>query len=411
MIATHTPKMFKASIKSPALAARLNGRAPSSSICSQTTSMRRELWAAPKNAADIKKWRETVADLPEDFVFERSIPDVDDPFLKQILLPHNSTYVSVTPVASMGLSYELFERIREMNIPYKKWVVQPNASSIANHGEALLLQHGTVRLLRRGPAQITQGKWRGDFIQLTARCEGMNISSGMLAVGFPAMTAIGGFIHSLERKLGEDIQFAFGIKHADWKLSPPKITTYRTSYGTSLGRVKGGKVVPVSGYATDEILSNCEIVILLRVKAGQTALLDLLEKAHRVAGGILFDMNVSAVTDGYPPEASYLLDASKDIDRLTGESDIDNLQAALKMYAGDGKWVDKEWVHSRNGYTLNQTGYALLETPKSRNGSRGGYLHAWAEPTFSLITQGSMSDNCWWSRVSETSSVFWKRSE
>jgi hypothetical protein len=373
--------------------------------------MRRELWAATKNAADIKKWREAVANLPKNFVFERSIPDIGDPFLKQILLPHNSSYVSVTPVASMGLSYELFERIREMNIPYKKWVVQPNASSIANHGEALLLQHGTVRLLRKGPAQITQGKWRGDFIQLTARCEGMNISSGMLAVGFPAMTAIGGFIHSLERKLGEDIEFAFGIKHADWKLAPPKITTYRTSYGTSLGRVKGSKVTAVPGYATDEILSNCEIVILLRVKAGQAALLDLLEKAHRVAGGILFDMNVSAVTDGSPPEASYLLDASKDIDRLTGESDIDNLQAALKMYAGDGKWADKEWLHSRNGYTLNQTGYALLETPKSRNGSRGGYVHAWAEPTFSLITQGSMSDNCWWSRVSETSGVFWKRSE
>jgi len=44
------------------------------------------------------------------------------------------------------------------------------------NGEALLMQSGLVRMLRRGPARISQGNWQGDFVQLNVRCESMNIS-------------------------------------------------------------------------------------------------------------------------------------------------------------------------------------------------------------------------------------------
>jgi hypothetical protein len=411
MIATHSPKMFNARLKSSAIAAKIENQVRDFIICSQTTAMRRQLWAAPINAADMRLWRETVAKLPDDFALETSLPAITDPQLKQLLVPtdwRNDLYISVSPVASMGVLHELYQRLYEQNLPFRKWIIQPTPAAIANHGEAMLMQSGAVRMLRRGPAKITQTGRQGDFVQLTARCEGMNISSGMMAVGFPAMTAIGGFIHSLERKIGQDIEFAFGMKSADWVSGVPRVTTHKTSYGSSSGRVKGGKATPFTGYSTEEIVANCEVVLLLKTKADPEGLQDLLANTHRLAGGRLFDVAVSTVTDGTPPDASYLLDASVDIGRKRQKDDVDSLQAALEMYAMDGKWIDGEWHQPQNGYTLNHTGYAFLERPIERHGSRGRYPHAWAESTFSLITQGSMTESCWWSRTSDEAGVFWK---
>lgn len=410
MIATHTPKLFNARIKSSAIAARIQDQVPAGIICSQSTEMRKELWASPASAAEMKKWREAIMTLPDNFVIEASLPNITDPQLKQLLVPvewRNDRYVSVTPVASMGFIHELYHRLNEQKLPFRKWVIQPTPAAIANHGEALLMQSGAVRMLRRGPAKITQGNWQGDFVQLTARCEGMNISSGMIAVGFPAITAIGGFIHSIERKIGEDIEFAFGMKSADWVSGVPKITTNKTSYGSSTGRVKGGKVAPVPGYSTEEIVANCEIVLLLKTKADPLELRNILVNTHRLAGGRLFDVDVSVISDGLPPTASYLLDASVDITRKRKKDAVDCLQAALDIYGMDGEWSDGEWYQPRNGYTLCQTGYAFLERPVTRMGARGNYPHVWAEPTFSLITQGSMTENCWWSREAGSAGVFW----
>ncbi|EFR6141913.1 hypothetical protein HYK36_004300 [Salmonella enterica] len=413
MIATHTPKIFNARIKSAAIVARIEDLVPAGTICSQTTQMRKDLWASPANAADMKKWREAIATLPDNFVPEPCLPDITDPELKQLLVPvdwRNDSYVSVTPVASMGIIHELFKRLYEQNLPFRKWIIQPTPAAMANHGEALLMQGGAVRMLRRGPAKVTPGNWRGDFVQLTARCEGMNISSGMVAVGFPALTAIGGFIHAIERKVGQDIQFSFGIKSAEWSAGVPKITTNKSPYGSSTGRVKGGRVYPIPGYSTEEIVASCEIVLLLRTKANPEPLLDILANSHRLAGARLFDVEVSAITDGIPPDASYMLDASRDITHKMHKDRIDSLQAALEMYAMDGGWNDGKWYQPRNGYTLNQTGYAFLERPVKRKGSRGNYPHVWAESAFSLITQGSMTENCWWSREANRSGVFWKGS-
>lgn len=412
MIATHTAKIFNARLKQSALASKIIAPVPDDIICSQSVKMRRELWAAPINAADIKYWREMTANLPEDYELATSLPEITDPQLKQILLPLdflNDIYVSVTPVASMGVIHEIYHRLHEMNLPYRKWIIQPTPAALANHGEALLMQGGVVRMLRRGPAKVARRSWRGDFIQLTARCERMNISSGMTAVGFPAITAIGGFIHSLERSIGREIEFAFGMKSAEWVSGVKKFPVHKDSYGSFTGRSKGGKIDVTPGYSTEEITANCEIVLLLRTDEPPQALLEFLKNTQRLAGGSLFDIDIAVVTNGHPPDASYLLDASLDIARICSKNDADSLQAALEMYANDGNWIDGEWHQPRNGYTLNQTGYAFLESPINRPGTRGNYPHAWAEPVFSLITQGSMTDECWWSRNTIEAGVFWQK--
>lgn len=416
MIATHAPKLLNARLKTPAVAADIVGPVQPSLICSQTTDLRRKFWAAPQNAAQLAQSREQRDALPDDsslFSLVPSLPDIKDGGLKQILLPTDSAgsaYVSVTPAASMGLGYEVFRRLGDRRLPFLELVVQPTPAAIANHGEMLLQQRGIMRLLRRGPAVIAPRGWRGRFVQLTARCQNMNVSAGMVAVGFPAITAIGGFVHAVEREVGQSIEFAVGIRSSKWKFGVTKATSFKMPYGKTGMRTNTGSVTPVPGYSTEEITANCEIVLLLKSECDPQLLCyaAAVVDASRLAGGSLFDVSITAVENEPPPHASYLIDASRDVLRLRAERGIDSLHAALDMYKGDGEWIEGEWIQSRNGYTLNQTGYALLEPPQRRNAARAGYLHAWAEPVFSLITQGSMTDDCWWRRVSDDSGVFWR---
>lgn len=412
MLATHTPKMFNAKIKSPALSARIIGSLSKDYITSQSVSMRREIWAAPSNAADMKKYREKAGRLVDKKNIDVSIPGITDPHLKQILLPlnwENDEYVSVTPVSSMGLSNELYQRLYEMNIPYRQWVVQPTPAAMANHGENIMMQNGIQRMLRRGILRAEKGEWKGSFIQLQARFESMNVSSGMLALGFPSITAIGGYVHTLERLVKCDIEFAIGFKSCQWIHGLERIVVNKDCYGNTTGRLRGKKIKASPGYSTEEIKANGELVLLLRAEKNKQLIIDQIAKVNRIAGGSLFDIEVSEVVDDYPAEASYLFDATRAIKSKIAEEKKDSLQAALEFYSENGEWREgNRYWQSGNGCTLNHTGYAFLEEPANREGTRGNYPHAWAEPIHSLINQGTMSDTCWWKRKQVESGVIWE---
>ena len=401
MIATHSLKFLDARARNKALLARPIGKVPESCICSSTTQLKKEFWASPSNASEIPKWSDAAKKFSKFDENHINIPDTIDSQNKQLLIPTSQDeYISITPVTSMGLVNELYQRIAEQTLPYMNWTIQPTPAAMANHGETLLRQGGKVRLLRRGPSNIEPQKWNGSFIELTARCEKMNIASGFLSVGFPAITSIGGFIHSLERKTGCNIEFAIGIRKSEWSRSVPKVTIHKgSSGGGTTGKVQGKKVDIRPGYTTNEITATCDVVILLRGEY-LAAIESSLKNVHNLAGGRLFDIHIKRKTNEKPEQASYLIDASLDIEKYKEKTQLDNLQAALDIYGMDGDWCDEEWRQYRNGYTLNHTGYALLEKPKAREAARGNYKHAWAEPTFSLITQGYMSDDCWWSRQS-----------
>ena len=85
--------------------------------------------------------------------------------------------------------------------------------------------------------------------------------------------------------------------------------------------------------------------MLLKTKADPDVLRDVLLNTHRLAGGSLFNVDVSIVTGGIAPNASYLLDASVDIARKRQKDGIDSLQAALEMYAMDGDWIDANGIN------------------------------------------------------------------
>ena len=393
MIATHTPKYFNARVKNEAICSRIENVAEYLA-CSKNVNMRKELWACPLNSANIKKTRAEIEALEDGAEVEAYFPKVTDPKVKQLLLPFDGNYISVSPVPSVGLLNELFNRLREQRIHNYKHTIQPNMLALANHGEGLLSQGGIVRCLRRGVFHVNKKEYKDSFVQLTANCQNMNISSGMVAVGFPSITSIGGLIHSIERKIGKDILFSIGLKNCNWKKGIEKSVA-----------VTGKKVSNV--LASDEIKANADIVILL--KTGDMRDLENvaneLKNVTRVCGGSLFNTNVSIIKNGTPDYASYLYDCSFNL-KATNEKDV--LQVALDFYSSDMEEVDGKNVPSGNNYTLNHTGYALLETPTERNNSRGGYKHAWVEPTFSLVAQTDMCNLAWWVRKQDEQGVFWQ---
>jgi hypothetical protein len=417
MIGTHAPKMFNPRLKQSPLRARVIS-ASNSAITSATTNLRRELWALPLNAADMAAERQQ-RDQAGATAFEPSIPNIADPRLKQVLIPvgdwRKDEYVATSPIASVGLLHEMYQRLKERNLPHYLHTVQPTAAAISNHGEGLLMQGGKVMLMRRGIVE-TAGKseLRGaaPVVELRARVERMNISAGMMSVGWPAMTAIGGLIHALERELDDDLQFAFAMHHCQWVNGPlhtiPRGGTPNAPLALE-GRVRAGQVygvvTPTPGYARDEISANALISLFVRGVNPQR-LAPALRQITRLAGGSVFDPTTTIHHPGDEIEGmSFLLDASAEIERRP--SGADALDAALDAYGRDGSWTKRDgWYQSKNGYTLNATGYAWLETPQVRANARS-HKHAWSESVFSLVTQGSLTDDAWWHRTVTPNGVRW----
>ncbi|MCO7246380.1 hypothetical protein [Halomonas sp. Mc5H-6] len=404
MIGTHSAKMFNARLKQPGVRASIVGDVPLHLVCSKTVDQRQRFFSMPSNAVQIKEERDRLLIPDETMVGGVELPDLTDGRVKQLLVPLHQwrvhdDYLTLTPLPSAGVLHELWHRLYDLKLPYRKWAIQPTPAAWANHGDPLSVQRGAVRMLRRGVADVKGGsQWRGNFVCLRARVEGMNISSGMVAVGFPAVTGLGGLVHAVERQVDQELEFAFGMKNCQWQSVKRTTNT----------RVTGKKVAVTPGYTTDEITANGDVVLLIRRKDGgrHTGLDKRLLALTRLCGGSLHDAEVTLHSDACPPDVAYLLDASDDM-RRDALGLGDSLDAALHMYGKDGRWVMGEWSQPRNGYTLNASGYAFLEEPKERELARGGYKHAWCETVYSLVTQGAMSNAAWWSRSVNDWGVNW----
>jgi len=276
-------------------------------------------------------------------------------------------------------------------------MLQPTPAAMANHGEAILMQSGQVRLFVRRIKSVTRvpvSDWTGNFVQLTALCSGINLDNGMLSAGIPAITAIGGAVHVIERETGLDIDFAIGIQESSQHRGVQKIVGVRSGTGKThtSGAVPGKSLVPTPAYDSSEISGVAKIVLLLRTTS-LDSLADIAQAARkltRIAGGALFDVEIKTVTNGHAPKAAYLTEYHAPIAPFS-----DALYSAIGNY--------KQW---RLGIVPVMTGYALLEDPQERRNARAR-LHAWAEPVFAQVRLCEMSEAAFWKRSNELWGVRW----
>ncbi|OJW82869.1 MAG: hypothetical protein BGO66_03010 [Alicycliphilus sp. 69-12] len=412
MIGTHAPKLLNPRIKQQALRAWLPADVPAALVCSRNIKMRRELWALPSNAADMGAERKLIAErrLPT----EPEIPSVTDDGVKQVLLPTgpvgSDSYVCAAPVYSCGLVHELYQRLKERNLPFVSWTIQPTPAALSNHGEALLMQAGRLRMLRRGvhnrlpvPSIPCDGifeqtlpvaEFFGGVVQLSGNAQQMNIGSGGIATGMPAITAIGGAVHAIERECGIDVDFAIGYEFIEWGERARKAVEMRRG---------AAHKASTPGYIADEIQGSGRFVLLLRPRdpgADVERLADAACTLRRLAGGAVFDERVDVLLPGdAPSSATWIADASRVMDGA------DALDAALDLYGHGGEWVDGGWRQPDTTYTLNMSGYAYLSDPAPAAWARQAYPACWVEPVFSCVSQSLRPS--WWRRQSAAWGVSW----
>lgn len=396
VVGTHSPKIINAQIKQEAICARIVSELPIHFISSQTVSGR-EVWGMPLNAANIK----TAKEQAEAAEFSENLPNFQDGNMKQILLPYFNSYIAAAPVCSAKVMNKVHNLLSEK--PNKYHNLQPNFAAWANHGEQILEQKGRQRLFmtRTRQAQKTF-RLPENVVCLSFRCESMNISGGMLAVGTPAITAIGGMVHSWERDFGAEIRFALGLSWLKWIEYPKKGTNYQR--GATKQQKTQTKII------SDEICGNGEIKLL--IKSEKSGLSDFVRtkarELNRFSGGTVWDLQV---LENQEIQAIFLIEQNEKIqsgiEKYALISGANALQIAVQLYETPETWGYNH--SSRTTYSINNIGYAFLENPIARNKARNGYLSAWAEPIFSAIAlTDSPEKSPFWRRVEIENAVWWQ---
>ena len=403
MFGTHNVKILDARLKQDPISARPIGKVPAELICSQTIKLRREVWAMPKNAAQIRQAMDALAgDAPPQY--SESLPDFQDGHIKQVLLPYRGGYIAAAPVPSAGVYWEISRRT--FHLPRVTWAVQPNAAARSNHTELLLKQGGNIELLetRIVPYKPTALDFYSETVLVQFSVTGANVAGGMAAVGIPALVAVGGLVHALERGFGAEIEFAVG---------------YRPDFKYTLSAQKGSNSAKSTPKAarhqpavfTDEIKGGGHVVLLLRSpKGGLTAFMQK-NPFNRFAGGAVFEYTAEAC-HGQEVLAAFVSDSSEEAKSLI-ETDTDGkdaLDAALELYqyGFQPKGQSPQYKTFSKPRSINHNGYVLLEQPTERKNAREGYPSAWVESVFTVVT---LSDSiCWWHRQESNNLVCWRTS-
>ncbi len=394
MIGTHAPKLFSSKVKQSAINADIIENLPKHYISSKTINIRKKYWALPLTAAEIGIYREMAK-------FEREnqpkkIPDIEDPRLvKQLLVPFKKSYVSVSPVPSCGVLHEISQRSFEKKIfPIYRRVIQPNFAAWSTHGEMLLSQKGRIALLVKPLRHFTKKKKSlSEYLTIRCKVERMNVSSGMTAILFPSITAIGGAVHTIERAVNKKLDFAVGFKNLDF-----------TTSGSLGNALKGKKVIPQ--LILDEITATADVILLLKLECGASEeekkeVLQYLQNnpLNRIAGGTTWEYSVTL--EKYSDNYTFIVDCSKEVEKGLEQDKVDALDVAFDKYKNKGEINEKTGlfeITEKTSVIINHTGYAFLEKPRCRQYARNNYPHAWVEPVFSVVEQETFSRRAFWTR-------------
>lgn len=396
MIATHSTKLTNGKAKQSAVCSEIIADVPSDIICSKNTPLVKRYFACPKNAADMRVWREKSAQANSGKVaVEKHLPDITDGrAVKQVLLPlkdwKNDEYLSVSPLASMGLMRELWLRAKEKGLKVDNHIIQAVPAAYSNHGELLLDQAGRLALLKRGVRKQEPSTAKFTGVVFSFYAQDMNIAGGLIAKGLPSITAMGGLVHLLERQTGQDIQFACGLESIKWN--------GRRRFGTYTSKAKPA----VPSYTTESTGSG-KVHLLLKCKDPIMLSQSLQENMpRRFAGGSLFEENIQVLDDETVPAASYLT-AYKPQPKIAPLDAVLNSAKAEQEERYGEKGQDTEL----KAPTLLECGYGLLEQPKPREMARNGYSHAWAEPLFMAVEQSIFGEDCFFERKIQDGAVLW----
>lgn len=377
MLATHSVKALNSRMQQSAIRAALTQQLPPETFSSQLIPVK--YFAAPTNAAEIRTFRELAEyeNSQQTTIDEIGtvLPTIEDGRITQVLLPYADDYVSITPVCSLGLMNAVNGAKLERS---HMQAIQPVVAAIGNHGDPVCAFKGYTKLINNWISkEPEESTLESPVVLLTGRCERIVLANGYIASGLPALTAIGGAVHVLERQTGLNIPFAFGIKNRtgfqDAKLGQLNNREHRTNTDT------GKKAI-----FSYEVTANADIAIALKFEslADAERLIEACKALQRLAGGHLFDVEARVTTE------------------IPGYNWYNEIKDPYQCSTFD------QFINVVNeGYSLVQTGFALLEIPTSKKMARLN-PHAWAEPIFHLFSLGQL--NTFFKLDSSETVIYWR---
>lgn len=391
MIATHNPKTFNPRLKQSPVIARLDAdKLPLHMLHSGNTTGN-DLFAAPRNAADMSLARAEAMAKAQATNFETKIPDIEDGKLKQLLLPWQSEYVAITPLPSGKVMQQVHERARMMQEHPRLWahmrLIQPVPAAANNHGDPIAAKAGRVLLVEQRTfpvaAQDVDSTFGVHGVLLTADITGLQISSNYVQVGMPAITAVGGAVHVIERETGLSLPFAVSIDPFD-RWNDGKMGGRRALDGSA-----------VKDVVLDEITANTRILLLLECAPYDHAIVkNALQKLTRIAGGTLWNHTLSSIApDTVQPPRRWIMPGT-----VIPRDGRDMLESCLFLRRTEP--ADR---------ALTQAGYAFLHEPRTQAMARNnGGLHAWAEPMFNMCRLQMLDAGGFWRYKQNTAGCWWE---
>jgi hypothetical protein len=385
-MATHSAKLFHRKGTQAPICANIQAQIPPTYISSATVKLERFTWSDPLQIESNER------------------VNITDVKTKQITVSYNNNMdnLAITPMTAIGLYYELYNRENalESSIFGNKLMdlcIEFNSRSLSDYNEVIQVMDGHVKAFITPDIKI-QSLSVPHSIDLDKNCFGLtiqlknaNLSSNMIAVGLPSITAIGGFFMYMEQRTGIQADFAIGIKRTNKNILDEL-------YG------KKTKLRGLRGFASsiDQKNGDIELTFIIRCKSlEETEYLKTWIQTNdfKIAGGEVVSKKIA---DNIQDDCCWLYEA----DPSTVQSDMkqrDVLDIPCNADALDYALILNRTNHynSENKYTITANGYAFLGNPEFDPYSRAqSGLHVWAEVIFSVIYLKGKFDpeKCFWSK-------------
>lgn len=395
-MATHSAKLFQKKGTQAPVCASIRTSIPSTYISSATIKLDRLTWLDPSS-------------------IQTKDVNITDVKTKQITVSFNNNQdtVAITPMTAIGLYYEIYKREIEAisNLPATNLIdicVVPNPKELKQYNEVIGTMKGHVKSFSMPEIKLNSlsGTKRIDLdansFVLSVRLKNASLSSNLIAVGLPSITAIAGFFMYMENKTGISTEFAIGIKSTIKNLMREPLDKRSTVRGL---RIFDSKV--------DQRNGDIELCFVIRCQNSSEAnyLKHWIQNSDfKLAGG---DVLYKAVSDVLYDDCCWIYEA----DPLTVQKDIkdrelfdfplnaDPLDYALILNRSN-------FIDSDNKYTVSANGYAFLGKPSFDPNSRAkSGLHVWAEVIYSVVYLNRNLDpkKGFWSKkdMMDTGLLYW----
>lgn len=376
MLTTHNFRTLDPSVAQTPLCQTLKSKLPKTFISSATVKLRRYVWVdgqsaniSPFELMQAKQANEYYLNngcLPEDF---ESKTELIDPVLNRLPLfigkvNNERHYYSVSTAPCMGILHEISCREKENpNVLLSKQQVEANPDRYFKHGQIIMEHQGVLKsflLPRINPIQNTVTTTANKkYAVLEFEISQLNVATGLIGIGLPALTMIGLFVSNyLEKEvvLNSPLTFAIGFKSIDNRFKSDR-------HAKALANENVYRKSHVKGY----------IVVSAETEEETQKVFKKISSEFKIAGNTLNSKKTYFTNE--MPVAYWVHGLEEEIENyIINNPGKDALDAAF-------------YLAEQNRLTVPvATGFALMGTPaKTEHVDQSSYPHAWAETVFKSL--------------------------